>query len=58
MAEKVEITKKDLRKAWNRYWWVAETGSSFDRRQAVGFCYACPVASRSCTPTRSSAPRR
>ena len=39
MAEKVEITKKDLRKAWNRYWWVAETGSSFDRRQAVGFCY-------------------
>uniref|UniRef100_UPI003AB402A6 PTS system mannose/fructose/sorbose family transporter subunit IID n=1 Tax=Enorma sp. TaxID=1920692 RepID=UPI003AB402A6 len=34
-----EITKQDLRKAYNRFWWVAQTASSFDRMQAVGFCY-------------------
>lgn len=37
---KVELTKRDLRKAYNRWWWTAEISSSFDRQQAVGFCYA------------------
>jgi D-glucosaminate-specific PTS system IID component len=36
----INITKKDIRKSYNRWWWTAEMASSFDRQQAVGFCFA------------------
>ncbi|MDD4569996.1 MAG: PTS system mannose/fructose/sorbose family transporter subunit IID, partial [Tepidanaerobacteraceae bacterium] len=35
-----EITDKDLRKAWFRWWTFAEVSHSFERMQAVAFCNA------------------
>lgn len=35
-----EITKKDLRRAWFRWWTFAEVSHSFERLQAVAFCNA------------------
>lgn len=35
-----ELTKKDISKAYNKWWWTAEMASSFDRQQAVGYCFS------------------
>lgn len=36
--EKKTITEKDVKKSWLRYYFFAETGISYERLQAIGFC--------------------
>ena len=33
-----EITEKDVKKSWLTYYFFAETGISYERLQALGFC--------------------
>lgn len=44
-----EITEKDVKKSWLTYYFFAETGISYERLQALGFCMSLiPIFLRNC----------
>lgn len=43
-----EITEKDVKKSWLTYYFFAETGISYERLQALGFCMSLIPILRNC----------
>ena len=50
--KEIEITKKDLRRSFLRWYMSAEISNSFERLQSVSFCYSMiPVLRKSVSYT-------
>lgn len=49
---KLELTKKDVFKVWNAWYWQPEISNSFERMQALSFCVALTPALKKLYPKK------